>query len=132
MNLINANERELLVFDVPYNKKAYELGGIRRFEDMAVGTAKELLRKGYVDPCDAQNLSPTAQEMIDFCDDGSDKWYLHGYVVSPEREDCRITFEGVGSHGILTAQEALDFMSYFRYADNISADIGGSAYCWYD
>ena len=31
MNLINANERELLVFDVPYNKKAYELGGIRRF-----------------------------------------------------------------------------------------------------
>ena len=108
------------------------MGGIQYFECMDVDTAKKLMQLGFIDPDDAQNLSPTAQEMINFCDDGTGKWYLHGYVVGPERDDCRITFEGCGSTRPLTLEEAFEFLSTFKLADDIDCDPGSTAYCWFD
>lgn len=125
-------ERELLVFSRGYDPDNYRMGGIRYFDSMSVGTAKKLLDKGYIDPDDTQNCSPTMRDMIDFCDDGTDKWYLHGYVVSPERDDCRITFEGVGSVSDLTQEEAFRFLRDFRFADELECDAGCHAYCWFD
>ena len=127
-----ANEREGLVFDRAYIDENYQLGGVAWFDEMSVETAKKLIEKGYIDPDDAQNNAPCAQEMVDFCDDGSGKWYLHGYVVSRDRDDSRISFEGVGSHGPITAEDALWFTKAFRYADNLNVEIGGEAYCWFD
>lgn len=132
MTFNEANEREQLVFNRPYDAENYRMGGISHFDHMSVETAKKLLEKGYIDPQDTQNSSPTASEMIAFCDDGTDKWYLHGYVVSPERDDCRVTFEGAGSHVPLEPEDALSFARKFRNADELDVSPGGNAWCWYD
>lgn len=127
-----ANERERLVFGENFDVEKYKYGGVRHFSMMPPDTARKLMELGYVDPDEAQNCSPEAEFMVKFCEEMGDAWYLHGYVVSPKRSDCRITFEGVESDEGLTAMEALKFMRAFRFADEICADAGDLAYCWYD
>lgn len=127
-----AEQREQLLFHRSYDEKNYEMGGVAWFDEIPVETAKKLIDLGFVDPADTQNLSPTMQEMVDFCDDGTGMWYLHGYAVSPNRYDCRVTFEGVGSNSTLGVTDAVDFMWAFRFADELSCEIGSSAYCWFD
>lgn len=129
----DAEKREQLVFHRPFTLDRYNGGGgVCSFDAMPVETAKELLRLGYVDPEDAQNLSPTAQEMVSFCDDGTERWYLHGYVVSPTRYDTRVTFEGIGSYEALPADAMVDFLLFARGADELQAERNGPVYCWYD
>lgn len=127
-----ANEREQLIFGRPYNPDTYiHYGGVQHFDRISVNLAKELVRKGYLDPADTQNNSPTAQEMIDFCDDGTDIWYLHGYAVSAERPDCRVTIEGIGSAPEpITKDKLADFVAMFRDADELWCE--GNLWCWYD
>lgn len=125
------NEREQLIFHRDYDEKYY-LGGCERFEDLDVNTALYLIQRGFLDPEDDQNGSPTAQEMVDFCMDHDGEWTLHGYVISPKQDDCRVTIEGVQSSGPLSADAAVDFLKTFRYADELEASVGCGAYCWYD
>ena len=125
-----ANERELLIFGRAYDPENYKYGGINRFEFMDPATAKDLIRRGFLDPEETQNWSPTAKEFVDFCHDYGSGWTLHGYVVSPERADCRVTIEGISCDRDLDRQEIVDFVEMFRGADEFSVDHG--AYCWYD
>lgn len=127
-----ANEREMIIFGRPYDRSRYVYGGCVHFDQISVTQAKELLEKGYVDPNDTQNCSPTMQEFIGYCSAEPNKWYLHGYVISPERSDCRVTFEGIGSLVPLYPEEVIDFLKDFRYADELYADVYSCAYCWYD
>lgn len=132
LTLEQAEQREQIVFNRPYDTDSYRRsGGCRRFDNMDVNTARKLIRLGYLDPNDCQNASPSAREIIDFCsDDDSDIWYLHGYVISPERGDCRITIEGCGSSARPSSDRIVAFVDMFRYADEFSID--GACYCWYD
>ena len=126
------NEREQIIFNRDYDSENYKYGGAASFEHIDVATAKSLIKLGYVDPDDSQNGSPTAQEFVDYCDDGTDRWYLHGYVISAARSDCRVTFEGIGSKDPLDSESALQFVKDFRYADELIADSEQPAWCWYD
>lgn len=132
LNDDEANEREQIVFGMNYSPARYEYGGISYFDDMDTATARKLMDLGYINPDDAQNCAPISREMIEFCENTPGNWYLHGYVVSKDRNDSRITFEGVGSNDILNADQALEFYEMFRFADELEAHIGGTAYCWYD
>lgn len=127
-----ANERERLVFGEDLDMEKYRYGGVRHFSEMTPETARKLMELGFIDPEDAQNCSPEAEYMVAFCEEMGEGWYLHGYVVSPTRSDCRITFEGIESTTPCTAEEAIKFMRAFRFADEVCADIGQMAYCWYD
>lgn len=126
-----ANERERLVFGEDLNMEKY-FGGVRHFDMMAPETARKLMELGYLDPEETQNCSPEAEYMVSFCEEMGEGWSLHGYVVSHKRSDCRITFEGIESDDGLTAVEAIKFLKAFRYADELCADAGACAYCWYD
>lgn len=126
-----ANERELLVFGENYDPEAYKYGGCRRFDEMDLETAKRLVELGYLDPEEDQNGSPTTQDYIDFCESWPDVPYtMHGYVISPTRNDCRITLEGLSCEEHLTPEQALEFLKAFRYADECCVDYG--AWCWWD
>lgn len=125
------NERDSMIYGEPYNPSCY-MGGMRRFDRISLGVAKQLIADGFLDPDDRQNNSPSAQEMIDFCDDGNPGWYFHGYTISPDRLDCRVTLEGVGYDGSLTAEDAIAFGKFFRLADELEYSEDGPAYCWYD
>ena len=74
----------------------------------------------------------TAQEFIDFVEKHNpEDWTFHGYVVSPDREDRRVSIEGIESAGKLSKDDLIDFLLEFRMADELDID-DGIAYCWYD
>ena len=128
-----ADEREQILFGEPYSKSNYSLGQIRRFDLLSVDDASRLVKKGYLLPEESQNNSPTVREFIEFARNHPDtEWYFEGYVISPERDDVRVTIDGFGSTGIYSSEDLIAFIMEYRYADELSAELGGGCRCWYD
>ena len=106
-----------------------EIGGIRYIRDVPASIIRELLNKGLADPEDQQNYAPTLNEICRFCEQHPE-FTIHGYVVSRERDDARVTAEGIETDHLETAVEDL---MMFRFADDFRIDTDeGSFYCWYD
>ncbi len=131
---LDANEREQIIFKQDYDPRPYAAhGGIKRFECISYATVKKLIDKGYLDPEDFQNASPTAEAFVKFVEKHNpDNWYFHGYVVESEPPDTRVTIEGVGSHEPLSSDDLIDYLQEFRYADELDAEKGRTVDCWYD
>lgn len=126
-----SNERDRIIFGEPFHKELYR-GGIRRFEKLTATQIKKLMDAGLVDEMDAQNHAPTAGEICKFIlDHGEDGWYAHGYTVSPDRSDYRITLEGVGKSTAPTKQDIIEFRDLFQDADELHVRKD-SLFCWYD
>lgn len=131
------NTREHLIFGEDYKVENYGSRGslTRHFEDMPISTAEILIKLGFLDPEETQNDSPTVQEFIDFAKNHLDADFtFHGYAVGPEREDCRVSFEGIESNNEISKETLLDFVKMFldEYpADD--TDVGDERlWCWYD
>lgn len=137
-NYAKWNTREHLIFGEDYKPENYGSHGsfTRRFKDMPISTAEILIKLGFLDPEETQNDSPTVREFIDFAKDHLDADFtFHGYVVGPEREDCRVSFEGIeSSNDEISKETLLDFVKMFLVeypADN--TDVGDDRlWCWYD
>ena len=125
-----AQERERIIFGSPYDERLYAFGGIRNFDRLTLQQVEELLDKGYLKPHDAQNSSPTAQEFVDFVKDSGLDYTFHGYSVSPERVDNRVTIEGIEYDGVPDKSDIIEFVNFARFADAL--DIKHGLYCWYD
>jgi hypothetical protein len=125
----NWQERDKLLFG-DATKERYRLGGIAHFEDVSVLTLKRLLELGYADAEDAQNDAPTYEQFLEFMD-AHPKCKAHGYAVSPDRDDYRISIEGVGMRGRVTRAMLQNFTDFARHADEFYADSKG-LYCWWD
>ena len=75
----------------------------RKFPPLPVGTARTLLENGYIDPKNRHHEhTPTAKTLLDWASGIQTEYRsyqfeigLIGYMVGPNREDTRITFEGV-------------------------------------
>ena len=70
MYYMNKNDyelREQLVFGRNYDDRFYKMGGISYFDCLSIPKLRELLKAGFIDPDEAQNSSPTTQEILDFC-----------------------------------------------------------------
>ena len=104
-------------------------GGCASFSGMTYNTLQTLVDKGYADPEDSQNDSPTLGEYLEFMKEHP-RFKAHGYVVSNNREDRRITIEGLEA-GQVTIKEVEDFINLDRYADEFEAT---QDYCrsWWD
>lgn len=131
MRLSIADQRDEIVFGEIYNQKKY-CGGLRRFDELTLEQIDRLEDLDILNMDDAQNESPTTGEIVDFLREReSDGWYVHGYCISPERSDFRITFEGVGKKTPPSRRDLIDFTRMFRNADDFNVDDEG-LYCWYD
>lgn len=102
-------EREEIIFGetIDWSENS---GGTASFDDssyagrdgITLGTLKELREKNYIGGEQRQNASPTVDEFIehgetmveDFGIDPDDVRFI-GYVVSPYRDDARISIEGM-------------------------------------
>ena len=127
-----ANYRERLIFGREFDPRNYK-GGICQFENMSYRQAVDLMARGLLSPQEKQNEAPTVQAFIDFvAAHDPDRWYLHGYVVSPYRADVRISVEGIRSLGSIADHDMVDFLRTFRKADTLFAEDGEPVYCWYD
>lgn len=104
-------------------------GGCSRFEGMNAKTLQLLVDKGYADPEDNQNGSTTLGEYLEFMKEHP-RFKAHGYIISNDREDRRITVEGLEARNV-TIKEIVAFTELDRCADEFEAT---QKYCrsWWD
>lgn len=103
-------------------------GGIRYFDGMTITTLKELIDKGFCNPEEEQNCSPTVEQFIDFME-ANDGYVVNGYVVSDNRPDYRVSVTAIEKQKPIETKEELETFVYFaRYADDF--DVAG--YAWWD
>lgn len=133
-NSFDKEEREQIVFNRHYDPKVYERGyGISKFKDLPLNVIKRLIEKGYLDPNDYQNSSLTVSSIVKFVEEHDPaNWRFHGYVVSAERNDTRVSIEGINSLKPLSKDDLIDFLQEFRYADELDAERDETVFCWYD
>lgn len=132
------NTREHLIFGEDYKTENYGSHGslTRHFEGLSLETAEALIKQGFLDLKETQNESPTVGEFIIFAQDHPDADFkFHGYVVGPEREDCRVSFEGIeGISDKISKDTMVDFSKMFMKiypADDVTIEKD-KLYCWYD
>ena len=54
----------------------------------------------------------------------------HGYTVSADRDDYRVSIEGIEKgEPAATAEELQDYMALFRWADEFDSS---TMYCWFN
>lgn len=137
-NYAKWNTREHMIFGEDYKPENYGPRGstVRRFKGMGIVAAEALITQGFLDPEERQNDSPTVREFIDFAKDHLDaNFRFHGYVVGPEREDCRVSIEGIQSgYDDINKETILDFVKMFmvNYPANDTDVRYDNLYCWYD
>lgn len=125
------DQRDQIIFGENYNSEKY-LGGVRSFDELTLIQISQLAELGILDMDECQNDSLTIGEMIGFLRDRkTDGWYAHGYCVSLDRSDFRITFEGIGKRTPPSREDIIDFSMLFRWADEFYVGNDGVR-CWYD
>ena len=104
-------------------------GGCASFSGMTYETLQKLVDKGYADLEDSQNDSTTLGEYLEFMKTHP-RFKAHGYIVSNDRNDRRITIEGLKASQV-TLDELQDFINLDRDADEFEAM---QSYCrsWWD
>ena len=91
-------ERDVVIFgkEIDWKNGKESLGGILRFSEMSLDTLKFLVEKEFACLDDTQNDAPSLGEFIEFLEEcNNDNIKLHGYAVSPWRDDYRVTIEGM-------------------------------------
>jgi len=106
-------------------------GGIYSFRDMSVGTFDALLKNGFIDLYGRLYWSPTIAQFRVFAEKYKDEdMRFTGYLVSPDREDYRVSIEGIVANS-LNQQFMQDFKMLFMMADEFECRDGYQR-CWFD
>lgn len=93
---------------------------------------RQLMAEGFLNPFERQNDSPTVKEMMDFCaGEDEDNWIFHGYTVSPERIDYRVSIEGFEARTEPLHIRKKEFAQFNHKASKLFLEEG-ECYCWYD
>lgn len=105
-------------------------GDVQRYSDLAPGMARLLVELGAIDRHESQNNSPSFGDLIDLAEEFG--LTLHGYRVPPERDDERISCEGLA--GTVSRGKAIALLlSAVRDADDLQYDENtGEFFCWWD
>lgn len=106
------------------------LGGCESFKGLTLEALDLLLDEGFIDPEECQNCSPTTVEFKEFMEMYPEV-KLHGYIVSPERSDYRMTIEGLEYCGDVSKEMLQEFVNRYRFADDFICN-DGYLYCWFD
>jgi len=94
-------------------------GDYTKIPRLDIGTIDRLVHAGFLTLEDTQNDSPTAGDLVKFMR----QWpgvYAHGYAIGGDRDDARISLEGLAYDGIPTRALVAAFTVAFRHADEFS------------
>lgn len=120
--------RNKLIFG-EYNEYAYG-GGVRHFENLSLATLEKLVAQGFINLDDQQNDCTTVQAIPGFMRTYPD-YTAHGYTVSIDRRDYRVSLEEVAKDREAdTPEELKGFIELFRFADDLCVE--GEIYCRFD
>ena len=106
--------RDNIIFG-SYQPNKY-IGGIRRFTADA-DTIRKLFERGFIDPEGRQNESPSAAELFAYSVISKSKCRFTGYAVSHDREDYRVSIDGIEStvsSPYIMAEEITKFTQAFQ------------------
>lgn len=113
---------------IVFGKKTEELdyiGGMERFDELKLSQIEQLLENNIIDLDDRQNNAPTAGELINFVKKHPE-YNLFGYCITPDRDDFRITFDGIGG------PEGVDTTDFMHFECNADEFILNPPYAWWD
>lgn len=116
---------ELVDLDISWG--VGDIGGTMSIEvDAAV--VESLLKRGFLDPHGRQNLGASAWEIFQFmCDHPTS--FAMGYVVSPDREDYRVTLDSIFAIGDIDTDRLRELCKDADEAEVLPGEGGG---CWWD
>lgn len=99
------------------------------YDNLTGDALDTLIKEGFADEDEQQNSCPCIREINAFLH-AHPNFTAHGYIVTPERSDYRVSIEGVsGTECCLEDTE--DFIRLFRRADDFTIN-GDECYCWFD
>ena len=105
-------------------------GGITRFSGVPLSVLQTLLNERFADPDESHNSAPTIDEIRAFMTCWP-RVTCHGYFVHIDRDDYRVSIEGVDYKGLPNLDWVMDFVKQFRFADEFVCNPN-QLYCWYD
>lgn len=105
-------------------------GGYYGIHKMDINQLNMLLDEKFIDPEECQNCSPSTMEFKEFME-AYPNVTAHGYIISPDRSDYRVTIEGLEYNGHVTRKMMEEFTELFRHADDFTCNRN-CLYCWYD
>ena len=103
---------------------------VYHFDGMTLKTLELLFKENFIDATEMQNCAPSCGTIFEFMK-ANKRFTCHGYAVSPERIDYRVSIEGVKLTKKPTEAEKDNFVETFRMADEFTCNANG-CYCWYD
>lgn len=122
-------KRDEIIFG-EYDENTYGMGGIRDFDCMNFEVLARLLALKFIDPDDKQNDCPSVKEIFEFMAKYP-IYTTHGYAITPNRNDYRVSLRGVEKNSCVdNADELEDFMKLFKHADDF--EVSNTVYCWFD
>lgn len=114
LNSSNITHAEKIIFG---NEVKWEYpSDIKYIEELSIEQLNALNKEGLLDLEEQQNYSPTIKEFIDFMSEFP-QVKAHGYIVSPQRDDCRISIEGLICNENITEELLFQFANGFHLAD---------------
>jgi len=110
----------------------YQPGGLQFLENLRPEGLNALLDNGFICPDECQNDSPSIAEYKAFAERHPDERTLtfFGYFVSPDRDDCRISLDGITANA-KDAEFIADFANTFHEASEFECRVGYQR-CWFD
>jgi hypothetical protein len=124
-------ERDKIIFG-ENRPNWFECHNVVRFAQLSLPELEQLVDKKYIELHENQNNSPTTAEFLAFMRQFP-ATTAHGYVVSPERIDERVTLEGLEVKATdVTPVLLRAFVSLCNGADEFYCDDNGDLYAWWD
>ena len=119
--------RDAIIFGDDNKIQDYRYGGIARFKNLTLNQIEKLIELDLLNLDECHNASPSIREIIDFVRKHPE-FKVDGYTVSPDRSDCRTSFDTIKADTLLPDSES-DFYKTFGEADEYNLN---PPYAWYD
>jgi hypothetical protein len=104
--------------------------GYGHFHNLSAAQAETLVEERFLDPEETQNASPPARTFVDFMK-RFPSVTCHGYVIGPDREDYRVSVEGIASDGPISDEMRREVRRLFGAADEFVLETD-RLFVWYD
>jgi len=118
-----------------YRASRYESGGCAR-ADISIVQLKQLIEEDFINVHENQNDSPNVLEFLNDIEGHEDNAIFEIYAISPDREDYRVTIEGINIDISDSDKDALCyFIEQWRYADEFTINNMANGYsirAWWD
>ena len=101
-----------------------------RFSSLSLDNLVKLANEKFIDPEEAQNDSPTVQEFGEFMVKHPGVT-AHGYSICRERDDYRVSLEGIEFKGEVSIELMSDFVQFCNGADELVTEPN-HLFAWWD